>query len=60
LSAAGWWGTEVGLFLAEQGKEVIFVEMLDEIMNGILPSDKPDYTKRLANKMSRSIPAGGS
>ncbi len=28
-------GTEVGLFLAEQGKEVTFIEMLDEFMCGV-------------------------
>ncbi len=43
-------GTEVGLFLAEQGKEIVFVEMLDEFMNGILPWDKPGYENRLGKQ----------
>lgn len=43
-------GTEVGLFLAEQGKEVIFVEMLDEFMTGIGPDDRIVYEERLAKQ----------
>ncbi len=43
-------GTEVGLFLAEQGKEVIFVEMLDEFMNGLLPLEKILYADRLGKQ----------
>jgi 2,4-dienoyl-CoA reductase-like NADH-dependent reductase (Old Yellow Enzyme family)/thioredoxin reductase len=39
-------GTEVGLFLAEQGKEVIFVEMLDTFMNGITFDEKLVYEER--------------
>jgi 2,4-dienoyl-CoA reductase-like NADH-dependent reductase (Old Yellow Enzyme family)/thioredoxin reductase len=36
-------GTEVGLFLAEKGKEVVFVEMLDTFMNGIPFDEKLVY-----------------
>jgi NADPH-dependent 2,4-dienoyl-CoA reductase/sulfur reductase-like enzyme len=39
-------GTEVGLFLAEQGKDVIFVEMLDAFMNGITFDEKLVYEER--------------
>ena len=44
---AGLVGTEVGLFLAEQGKEVIFIEMLDTVMNGITFDEKQVYENRL-------------
>jgi 2,4-dienoyl-CoA reductase-like NADH-dependent reductase (Old Yellow Enzyme family)/thioredoxin reductase len=39
-------GTEVGLFLAEQGKEVVFVEMLDTFMNNITFDEKLVYEGR--------------
>lgn len=39
-------GTEVGLFLAEQGKEIVFVEMLDTFMNGITFDEKLVYEER--------------
>ncbi len=39
-------GTEVGLFLAEQGKEVVFVEMLDTFMNNITFDEKLVYEER--------------
>jgi pyruvate/2-oxoglutarate dehydrogenase complex dihydrolipoamide dehydrogenase (E3) component len=39
-------GTEVGLFLAEQGKDVIFIEMLDTFMNGITFDEKLVYEER--------------
>ena len=42
-------GTEVGLFLAEQGKEVVFVEMLDTLMNGITFDEKLVYEERFKN-----------
>jgi 2,4-dienoyl-CoA reductase-like NADH-dependent reductase (Old Yellow Enzyme family)/thioredoxin reductase len=42
-------GTEVGLFLAEQGKEVIFVEMLDTFMNNITFDEKLVYEERFRN-----------
>ena len=42
-------GTEVGLFLAEQGKEVIFVEMLDTFMNNITFDEKIVYEERFEN-----------
>ena len=44
---AGLVGTEVGLFLGEQGKEVIFIEMMDTIMNGIVFDEKQVYENRL-------------
>lgn len=50
-------GTEVGLLLAEQGREIIFVEMLDEFMNGVLPDEKPAYKERL-NKQKVSVYTG--
>ena len=43
-------GTETGLFLAEQGKEVIFVEVLDEFMNGVGSLDQTVYQERLAKQ----------
>jgi len=43
-------GTEIGLFLAEQGKEVIFVEVLDEFMNGVGLLDRIVYQERLAKQ----------
>ncbi|MEW6666166.1 MAG: DUF561 domain-containing protein [Thermodesulfobacteriota bacterium] len=42
-------GTEVGLFLAEKGKEVLFVEMLDTFMNGITFDEKLVYEERFRN-----------
>jgi len=42
-------GTEVGLFLAEQGKEVVFVEMLDTFMNDITFDQKLVYEERFKN-----------
>jgi 2,4-dienoyl-CoA reductase-like NADH-dependent reductase (Old Yellow Enzyme family)/thioredoxin reductase len=46
---AGMVGTEVGLFLAEQGKEVAFIEMADTVMNGIIPDEKQVYEDRFKN-----------
>ena len=42
-------GTEVGLFLAEQGREVVFVEMLDTFMNNITFDEKLVYEERFKN-----------
>jgi NADPH-dependent 2,4-dienoyl-CoA reductase/sulfur reductase-like enzyme len=42
----GMVGTEVGLVLAEQGKQVVFVEMLDTFMNHITPDQKLVYVER--------------
>ncbi|MCE5252620.1 MAG: NAD(P)/FAD-dependent oxidoreductase [Actinomycetia bacterium] len=39
-------GTEVGLVLAEQGKQVVFIEMLDTFMNNITPDEKQVYEQR--------------
>ena len=39
-------GTEVGLVLAEQGKEVIFIEMLDEFMCNINFDERQVYEER--------------
>jgi NADPH-dependent 2,4-dienoyl-CoA reductase/sulfur reductase-like enzyme len=39
-------GTEVGLFLAEQGKEIVFVEMLDTFMSNITFDEKLVYEER--------------
>jgi NADPH-dependent 2,4-dienoyl-CoA reductase/sulfur reductase-like enzyme len=39
-------GTEVGLYLAEQGKEIIFVELLDTFMNGITFDEMLVYQER--------------
>jgi 2,4-dienoyl-CoA reductase-like NADH-dependent reductase (Old Yellow Enzyme family)/thioredoxin reductase len=50
-------GVEVGLLLAEQGKEIIFVEMLDDFMNGLLPDEKMGYMERLA-KQKFSVKTG--
>jgi 2,4-dienoyl-CoA reductase-like NADH-dependent reductase (Old Yellow Enzyme family)/thioredoxin reductase len=46
LIGAGMVGTEVGLYLSEQGKEVVFIEMMDSIMNGTTPDEKQVYEKR--------------
>lgn len=40
-------GIEVGLYLAEQGKRILFFEMLDSVMNGILSDEKQVYEQRL-------------
>jgi 2-enoate reductase len=50
-------GTEVGLFLAEQGKEVVFVEMLDTFMNNITFDEKLVYEERF-KKLNVSIHTG--
>ncbi len=50
-------GTEVGLFLAEQGKEVVFVEMLDTFMNNITFDEKLVYEERF-RKLKVSIHTG--
>jgi NADPH-dependent 2,4-dienoyl-CoA reductase/sulfur reductase-like enzyme len=50
-------GTEVGLFLAEQGKDVVFVEMLDTFMNNITFDEKLVYEERFKN-LSVSIHIG--
>jgi len=50
-------GTEVGLFLAEQGKEVVFVEMLDTFMNNITFDEKLVYEERF-KKLKVSIHTG--
>jgi 2,4-dienoyl-CoA reductase-like NADH-dependent reductase (Old Yellow Enzyme family)/thioredoxin reductase len=42
-------GTEVGLFLAEQNKEIVFVEMLDTFMNNITFDGKLVYEERFKN-----------
>ncbi len=39
-------GTEVGLVLAEQGKEVVFVEMLDDFMCNITFDERQVYEER--------------
>jgi 2,4-dienoyl-CoA reductase-like NADH-dependent reductase (Old Yellow Enzyme family)/thioredoxin reductase len=39
-------GTEVGLVIAEAGKTVTFVEMLDTFMNSITPDEKVVYLER--------------
>ena len=41
-------GTETGLVIAEEGKAVTFVEMLDTFMNGITPDEKVVYLERFA------------
>ncbi|MFH1651752.1 MAG: FAD-dependent oxidoreductase [Chloroflexota bacterium] len=46
----GMVGTEVGLWLAEQGKEVTFVEMRDEFMCGVGFFDRWVYNDRFAQQ----------
>ena len=41
-------GIEVGLYLAEQGREVAFYEMLDSVLNGATPDEKQVMSGRLA------------
>ncbi|MFC1965170.1 FAD-dependent oxidoreductase [Chloroflexota bacterium] len=43
-------GTEVGLFLAEQGREVILIEMLNNFMIGVGARDRMVYEERLARQ----------
>lgn len=43
-------GTEVGLVLVEQGKEVVFVEMLDTFMNNITFDEKLVYEDRFKDR----------
>ncbi len=50
-------GTEVGLFLAEQGKEVVFVEMLDTFMNNVTFDEKLVYEERF-KKLNVSVHTG--
>ena len=40
-------GAEVGLFLAEQGKEIIFTTRQDEFMSGVVSSQRTAYQERL-------------
>ncbi|MFX0203318.1 MAG: FAD-dependent oxidoreductase [Candidatus Hodarchaeota archaeon] len=47
---AGLIGTEVGLWLAEQGKEIIFAEMLDEFMNNVGVFYRLAYQERFAKQ----------
>jgi len=39
-------GAEVGLFLGEQGKEVLFIEMMDTVMNSITFDERQVYENR--------------
>lgn len=41
-------GTEIALFLAEQGKDVSIVEILDEIMKDVATTDKLAYSEKIA------------
>ena len=50
-------GTEVGLVLAEQGREVIFIEMLDTFMNNITFDEKQVYQERF-EKLPVSVYTG--
>jgi 2,4-dienoyl-CoA reductase-like NADH-dependent reductase (Old Yellow Enzyme family)/thioredoxin reductase len=50
MVGGGMVGTETGLFLAEQGKEVTFVEMLDELMADVGLLDRIVYEGRLAKQ----------
>jgi 2,4-dienoyl-CoA reductase-like NADH-dependent reductase (Old Yellow Enzyme family)/thioredoxin reductase len=44
---AGMVGTEVGLLLAEQGKSVTFIELLDDVMSGVTFDERQVYEQRL-------------
>ncbi|MDR1292473.1 MAG: FAD-dependent oxidoreductase [Clostridiales Family XIII bacterium] len=48
IIGGGATGAEVAIYLAEQGKEVMIVEMMDEILPTVL-MDKPAYFERLFN-----------
>jgi NADPH-dependent 2,4-dienoyl-CoA reductase/sulfur reductase-like enzyme len=50
-------GTEVGLVIAEAGKEVIFVEMLDEFMCNITFDERQVYEERF-NDLKVSVNTG--
>lgn len=43
-------GVEVGLFLAEQDKEIIFTTRQDELMLGLMSSERTAYQERLAGQ----------
>ena len=43
-------GVEVGLFLAEQGKEIIFTTRQDELMSGLMSIQRAAYQERLAGQ----------
>lgn len=47
IIGSGVVGTEVGLHLAEQGKEIFFIEMMDTFMNGVLVDEGQAYQMRL-------------
>ncbi|MFH1295885.1 MAG: NAD(P)/FAD-dependent oxidoreductase [Bacteroidota bacterium] len=42
-------GTEVGLFLAKKGKEIVFIELLDTFMNGITFDEQMVYEQHFKN-----------
>ena len=50
-------GTEVGLVIAEQGGQVVFVEMLDTFMSNITPDEKVVYLERF-QKLDTSVRVG--
>jgi 2,4-dienoyl-CoA reductase-like NADH-dependent reductase (Old Yellow Enzyme family)/thioredoxin reductase len=50
IIGGGLVGTETGLFLAEKGREVIFVEVLDEFMVDVNFLDRIVYKERLAKQ----------
>jgi 2,4-dienoyl-CoA reductase-like NADH-dependent reductase (Old Yellow Enzyme family)/thioredoxin reductase len=50
IVGGGMIGVEVGLFLAEQGKEIIFTTRRDEFMSGVEPSQRMAYRERMAGR----------
>ncbi|MBN2227030.1 MAG: FAD-dependent oxidoreductase [candidate division Zixibacteria bacterium] len=48
-------GSEVAMFLSEQGKNVTVVEMLDEIMRDCAVTDKIAYSERIADDRIKII-----
>ncbi len=48
-------GSEVAMFLSEQGKDVTIVEMLDEIMKDCAVTDKIAYFERIADDKIKVI-----
>ncbi|MFC1860828.1 FAD-dependent oxidoreductase [Chloroflexota bacterium] len=57
IIGGGMVGTEVGLYLAEQGKEITFIEMQDKFMTGVMRYEQIVYEERL-DKLNVTILTG--
>lgn len=50
IVGGGLIGAEVGLFLAQQGKEIVFTTRQDEFMSGVVSSQRAAYQEMLAGQ----------